>query len=268
VFKSYYGFAKNPFDKQSLLEKEQFVSCDHREMLSRLQYLKEVRGIGLFTAGPGFGKTFSLRCFAKTLDRNLFQMIYICLSTISVTEFYRQFCVALGLDPPHSKSAMFKLLQERLYFLFKEKRRPLVLAIDEAHELNAAILKDLKMIMNHDFDSTNCFTLLLIGEPHLNQILEKPVHEALRQRIVIHYNFIGLSDSEVEGYIRHKLDVAGAAQSILGEGILSAIVGYCHGNPRLIDSLMTEALSLGAQLDKPSLDTDLMMAAINNLALQ
>lgn len=77
MFKSYYGFAKNPFDKQSLLEKEQFASCDHKEMFSRLQYLKEVRGIGLFTAGPGFGKTFTLRCFAKTLDRNLFQMIYL-----------------------------------------------------------------------------------------------------------------------------------------------------------------------------------------------
>jgi type II secretory pathway predicted ATPase ExeA len=149
MFKSYYGFAKNPFDKQSLLEKERFASCDCQEMVSRLQYLKEVRGIGVFTAGPGFGKTFALRCFAKALDRNLFQMAYICLSTVSVTEFYRQFCVALGLDPPHSKSAMFKLLQERLYFLFKEKRRPLVLAVDEAHELNSAILKDLKMIMNH-----------------------------------------------------------------------------------------------------------------------
>jgi type II secretory pathway predicted ATPase ExeA len=152
--------------------------------------------------------------------------------------------------------------------LFKEKRRPLVLAVDEAHELNSAILKDLKMIMNHDFDSMNCFTLILVGEPHLNQILEKPAHEALRQRIVIHYNFAGLSEREVEGYIRHKLDVAGAAQSILGEGVLPAIAGYCHGNPRLIDSLMTEALSLGAQSEKLSLDTELMMAAINNLALQ
>lgn len=267
MFRSYYGFAKNPFDKQFLLEKEHFASQDHREMTSRLVYLKDVRGIGVFTAGPGFGKTFALRCFARSLDRNLFQMAYICLSTVSVTEFYRQFCVALGLDPPHSKSAMFKLLQERLYFLFKEKRRPLVLAVDEAHELGSAILKDLKMIMNHDFDSMNCFTLILIGEPHLNHILEKPVHEALRQRIVIHYNFAGLTDSEAERYIRHKLDVAGAAQSILGEGTLPAIAGYCHGNPRLIDSLMTEALSLGAQLDKASLDTDLIMAAINNLAL-
>ena len=123
------------------------------------------------------------------------------------------------------------------------------------------------MIMNHDFDSVNCFTLVLAGEPHLNHILEKPIHEALRQRIAIHYTFSGLSDTETEQYLLHKLRIAGAADSILGDGTLPAIAGYAHGCPRLLDNLMTEALMLGAQLEKPSLDTDIIMAAANNLAL-
>jgi type II secretory pathway predicted ATPase ExeA len=194
-------------------------------------------------------------------------MAYVCLSTVSVTDFYRQFCAALGVDAPHGKPAMFKTIQDRLFHLFKEQKKPFLLILDEAHELSSATLKELKMIMNHDFDSTNCFTLVLAGEPHLNRILEKPIHEALRQRIAIHYSFSGLSDAETEQYVLHKLRIAGAAVSILGTGTLPAIIGYARGCPRLLDNLMNEALMLGAQLEKPCLDSEVMMAAAHNLAL-
>lgn len=121
--------------------------------------------------------------------------------------------------------------------------------------------------MNYDFDSLNCFSLALVGEQHLNRTLSKSVHEALRQRIVVHYSFSGLSDAETEQYLLHKLRISGAAHSILGEGTIPAIVGYARGCPRLLDNLMNEALMLGAQLEKPTLDTEVFMAAANNLVL-
>jgi len=267
MFKEYYGFSKNPFDKHFLSEKDAFLSKDHKEMTSRLDYLKNIRGVGVFTSPPGFGKTYALRCFAKALDRNLHETAYICLSTVSRTEFYRQFCSALGIDAPHGKPAMFRAIQDRLFHLFKEKKKPFLLIYDEAHELSAVILKDLKMIMNHEFDSVNCFTLILSGEPHLNHILEKPIHEALRQRIAVHYSFSGLSDVETEQYLIHKLHIAGATKSILGEGTLPAIIGYARGCPRLLDNLMNEALMLGTQLEQSLLNTEIILAAVNNLAL-
>ena len=267
MFNAFYGFKRNLFDKQALTEKDAFLSNDHKEATSRLAYLKNIRGIGVLTSRPGFGKTFALRCFARSLDRNLHEPAYVCLSTVHLTEFYRQFCTALGIDTPYGKPAMFRAIQDRLLYLFKEKKKPFLLILDEAHELSTAILKDLKMIMNCDFDSLNCFTLILAGEPHLNHILEKPIHEALRQRIALHYNFIGLSDAETEQYVLHKLRLAGAAESILGEGTLPAVIGYARGCPRMLDNLMNEALLLGAQFEKPSLDTEIIMAAVNNLAL-
>ena len=267
MFREYYGFSKNPFDKQSISVKDAFLSKDHKEMTSRLSYLNNIRGVGVFTSAPGLGKTFALRCFANSLDRNLNEVAYICLSTVSLREFYRQFCVALGIDAPNGKPDMFRAIQDRLYHLFKEKRKPFVLLVDEAHELSTNILNDLKMIMNYEFDSTNCFTLALVGEPHLIHNLSKPPHEALRQRVAIHYSFSGLSDAETEQYLLHKLRIAGAADSILGDGTLPAIIGFACGCPRLLDNLMNEALKLGAQLEKPSLDTDVIMAAANNLAL-
>ena len=110
---AYYGLSFNPFDKQMVQEKDRFLSRDMTEMTQRLDYLKDARGIGVFTARPGMGKSFCLRCFAKSLNPNLYHMEYICLSTVSVMEFYRQFCAALGVSDKGGKPGMFKSIQEQ-----------------------------------------------------------------------------------------------------------------------------------------------------------
>ena len=158
-------------------------------------------------------------------------------------------------------------IQERVYYLYREKKQPLLLAIDEAQYLNYNILRDLKMLMNHSYDSLNCFSLILVGEPYLNHILDKQVHEALRQRITVHYNYEGLSDQEVPDYIYHKLELAGGSRSILEGGAVSAIHGYSEGNARRIDNLMTDALTIGAQQDQHSITSEIVLAAANNQSL-
>ena len=52
---------------------------------------------------------------------------------------------------------MFKSIQERLYYLYKEKRQPFICILDEAQYQNSSILRDLKMLMNQKYDSVNCF---------------------------------------------------------------------------------------------------------------
>ena len=264
---AFYGLSCNPFDKHSLKVKDRFESNDFRQMTDRLNFLKDVNGIGVFTAPPGMGKSFALRCFCRSLNASLHMMRYVCLSTVSVAEFYKQLCEELGLDAKGGKTVMFKAIQERVFHLFKEKRCPLILAIDEAQYLNAGILKDLKMLMNYQFDSLNCFALILSGEPVLNFTLEKPVNEALKQRVTVHYNFSGLSPDEVSGYLAHKIALAGGSKTILGQDALAAIASFCHGNPRAIDNLMSDALMLGAQLGQQTIDGETIMAAANAQAL-
>ena len=259
---AYYGLSFNPFDKQSVWEKDRFLSADFKEMSSRLDYLKDSRGIGVFTASPGMGKSFALRCFAAGLNPSLYHMEYICLSTVSVMEFYRQFCSVLGVEDRGGKPGMFKAIQEQVYSLYKEKRQPLLLAVDEAQYLSTGILNDIKMLMNYGYDSLNCFTLVLCGEPHLNSILRRPVHEALRQRITVHYNFVGLGDSEVAQYIAHKITCAGGSQAIIDSAALSAVHSHSNGNPRLVDNLMTDAFTLGSQMDKKTIDAEVILAAV------
>ena len=163
-----------------------------------------------------------------------------------------------------SSETMFKAIQEQITYLYRDKHQPLLLAIDEAQYLSNGILNDIKMLMNYGYDSLNCFTLILCGESHLNDILRKPIHEALRQRITIHYNYEGLDDHEVSEYILHKLNCAGASRSIISEAALGAIHGYSRGNPRLIDNLMTDALTISAQQERQVIDDEIILAAVNN----
>ena len=123
------------------------------------------------------------------------------------------------------------------------------------------------MLMNQKYDSVNCFSLILCGEPYLNHILEKQVNEALRQRVVVHYNFHGLTDQEVPEYIRQKIRNAGGSPEIIDTAAISSVHSYSQGNPRLIDNVMTDAMTLGSQMEKKVIDAEVMLAATNNQAL-
>lgn len=264
---SFYGMSINPFDKQQLRERDFYESNDFRQMTERLNYLKDVRGIGVFTARPGMGKSYALRCFSKSLNPSLYRMEYICLSTISVADFYKQLCAILGVSDRGGKPAMFRSIREQIMYLYKEKKQPLLLAIDEAQYLNTGILNDIKMLMNYGYDSVNCFTIILCGEPHLNDTLRKPIHEALRQRITVHYNYEGLSDTEVSEYVLHKLDLAGASHSIISQAALSVVHSSTQGNPRLIDNLMSDALAIGSQMGANCINEEIIQAAVANQGL-
>ena len=268
TFESYYGFSGNPFDKQGIKESDVFQSRDHKSMTDRLNHLKNSRGIAVFTALPGYGKTFSFRCFANSLNVQLYRVVYICMSTVSVIDFYRQLCLALNLEPSNKKSVMFRSVQDCLLSSHREKRLPYILVIDEAHHLNSNILQDLKMLMNFKYDSMYPFSMILIGEPHLNDILSLSIHEALRQRIIIHYDFIGLAPDESESYLRHKFQVANASfNEIIGEGVVAAVNAAAKGNPRLIDNLMMQALTIGSHEQAKLISTDIILGAANNLLL-
>lgn len=76
------------------------------------------------------------------------------------------------------------------------------------------------------------------------------MHEALKQKITVHYDFQGLDADKIAQYIYHKLNWAGVAATIIYSNAITTLAGYSQGNPRPIDNVMTNALLLGAQLHK------------------
>lgn len=265
---AYFGLSRDPFAKHAIPAKDCYRSRDFKEMYAALNYVKDAHGIAVFTAQPGGGKSCVMHAFKQELNPNLYRMDYICLSTVSIAEFYKQLCDVLGVAPKGGKPGMFKAIKEQIWCYYKEKRQPLIIAIDEAQYLNTAILNDLKMLMNYEYDSLNCFTLVLCGESYLNSTLRKPVHEALRQRITAHYEFKGLSDEEVPAYVRHKIHYAGGSEQIIDQAALSALNSMSQGNPRIIDNIMTDALKIGMQHDKHVIDADVILAAVNHQSFE
>jgi len=143
-----------------------------------------------------------------------------------------------------------------------------ILVWDEAQYLSNDILKDLKLLMNFSMDSKDCFSLVLIGHPILNNILEKQIHEALKQRIIINYDFEGLSETEAIEYINSRLSLAGASSEIIDNNAILAAYSSCAGSIRRLNMILTKALIIGTQHEKTVIDTDTIMAAANELSLR
>ena len=260
----YYGLTGNPFDKNFNCHGRYFESEDFRQAEARLNVLKTVRGIGVITAESGMGKSLSLKAFTDELNPNLYHAQYICFSTVTVPEFYRQLCDSFGLTDVVGKTRRVREIKDQIQYMYTEKKQTMILILDEAQYLNTGILNDLKMLMNFNYDTQNYFTLILCGEPLLKITLSKPVHMALRQRVPVHYEFKGLQDSEVKDYILFKLKQAGGTESMIDPAAINSVTGFSHGNPRLIDNLMTDALTIGAQQELKSITADVIMAAEQN----
>lgn len=163
---------------------------------------------------------------------------------------------------------MFKNIQDYMDNMLNDKRIHYIVVLDEAQYLNNDILKDLKMLMNFNMDSKDCFSLVLIGQPVLNNILEKQIHESLKQRIIINYEFEGLSEIEAKKYVESRFSLVEASNKIIDENAIKALHGCCSGSIRKLNSIITKALLIGAQHEKNSIDTDIIMAATNELSLR
>lgn len=68
MFKAYYRLAYNRFDKQKLKERDSFLSHDHKEMMARVDYLKEIRVIWGLYVKTKYGEIICLTllcCFTR-----------------------------------------------------------------------------------------------------------------------------------------------------------------------------------------------------------
>lgn len=266
MYKAYWGMEFNPFDK-SIKESQYYQTEDYIEASKRLEHLKNIKGIGLFTGLPGTGKTYSLKSFVHSLNPSLYKVIYLQLTTISTPEFYKALAIGLGLEPTYRKMDNYKQIQERITALYKDQKVTLVIIIDEAQYLHRSILADLKLLMNFEMDSKNYAMLILAGQPVLNNTLSMQIHEALKQRIVINYNFQGLSDGEVKKYVLSRLELCGIRQPVFEESALEACRGCCNGSIRKLNNLLHKSLMIGCEQKVSLITTEIIMDAHNEIEL-
>lgn len=266
MFERFHNMGSNPFSK-TIAASDAYATDDIRQVHARLDHLAKMGGIGLVTADPGMGKTFSVRSWSAKVNPNTTKLVYMCLSTVTNLEFYRQLCMGLGLEPGFKKSDMFRDIQTRVRSLVDEKHMRVVIVIDEAQYLPGAVLHDLQMLTNFDMDSRDLLAIVLVGHSVLAQCLERQPHESLRQRLVVNYRMQGLNERQVVDYVRSMLLKAGADPDIFDEAALSTAHGCSGGSIRRLNSVIVNALTIGAQQQARAIDAEMVRSAAEALSL-
>jgi type II secretory pathway predicted ATPase ExeA len=215
MWESFFGFKKTPFG-DSPDAKQLFASGAWQQVKTRLEFLTAHPGAGLLTGEVGAGKSTAARVFTAALHPNLYKILYIHFTNGSALDLLRQVAVALDLAPAHFRGDLVRQISEAIVRLNQSKKQHPILICDEAHLLPHAALEQLPLLMNFDMDSSRYLTLLLIGQPLLRRTLSLQMHEALRQRIGVHYHLEGLTREELDAYLAQQLKAAGVTEPLFG----------------------------------------------------
>ena len=121
-----------------------------------------------------------------------------------------------------------------------------VLIIDEAQNLSADVLEQLRLLTNLETSERKLLQIILIGQPELRTMVASPALEQLAQRVIARFHLDALSAQETQQYIAHRLAVAGLQGPLpFSRSALRRVHALSRGIPRRINLLCDRAL-LGA----------------------
>jgi general secretion pathway protein A len=231
-----------------------FMSERHREALAHLLYgIGSGGGFVLLTGEIGAGKTTVCRCFMEQIPENC-KLGYIFNPKLSVEELLLSVCDEFGIAlPPQGAGAVsVKTYVDAInaYLLASHAQgRNNVLIIDEAQNLSAEVLEQLRLLTNLETSERKLLQIILIGQPELRGMLARPELEQLAQRVIARYHLGSLSETETGTYIEHRLAVAGAgAIAPFPRKLMGLVHALTKGVPRRINLLCDRAL-LGAYVE-------------------
>lgn len=158
-----------------------------------------------------------------------------------------------------------ELLDELNMFLLKENALGItvVLVIDEAQNLSAEILEQLRLISNLETENDKLIQIVLSGQPELSALLDLPELRQLNQRITVRYQLLPMCMDESRSYIRHRMVVAGETGGVyFSRFALKLIHLYARGLPRLINNLCDRALLIGYGDDQRRISAGIIIRAV------
>jgi type II secretory pathway predicted ATPase ExeA len=241
TLRDHFGLTAMPFDKEiSTADLLDLPCC--KEAMGSLRLLVETRGIGLLTGKSGTGKSCLLRKLMDELETSLYKPIYLCHSSVGLTEFYGNLAVELGLEPKGRKATLFRAIKERLINLHRQARTHPILIIDEAHLLANEILADLRLLTNFEVDSSNALTVLLCGQESLARKFDLSILEALANSISVVIQTTGLTKEDTMAYVEERIKCCGGQPGLFTKQALNLIHQASHGVFRTIGTIATNAL--------------------------
>ncbi|MGH9444748.1 MAG: ExeA family protein [Terriglobia bacterium] len=260
MFEAFFGFKKTPFTDHPDA-KQLFASQTWNQLQARLQFLVDHQATGLLTGEVGSGKSTAARTFTARLNPSLYKILYLHWTSGSALDLLRQLARQLDLEPAHLRGDLARQISEAIVRLNQSKKQHPILICDEAHLLRHAALEQLPLLLNFDMDSSHYLTLLLIGQPLLRRTLSLATHEALRQRIAVHYHLEGITRPELDAYLAHQLKTAGLSQPLFDDTAAQALYQATKGILRKVNKLALTALELAASRQASRVDESILLDA-------
>ena len=240
MFEEHFGFTSRPFGKTpdpAFL----YESPQHKEALARLEYAVEEKELALLVGDVGSGKTTLSRALIDRISDSR-PVVLLINPRVTPSQLLRTIAAGLGLSPSRFRNELLDQIHTKLYELYEEHREPAII-IDEAQLIpSKATFDEIRLLTNFQLDDQNLLSLLLIGQPELQDRLQRDAYKALRQRIGLQYTLAPLSLEETIRYIEHRVRVAGGNHNPFSREAMEEIHLVSGGIPRVINTLATTAL--------------------------
>jgi general secretion pathway protein A len=222
-------------------------------------------GFVIITGEIGSGKTTLIETFLKELDQDVV-VAQINQTQVSALEFLQTLLVQFGFQPFKMKKAeILATLNQFLIEQYAASRKVLVV-VDEAQNLSPKVLEEVRMLSGVETTKDKVLRIILAGQPELNQKLDAPELVQLVQRVRLRFHLSALTREDMEGYIRHRLEVAGAeGREIFQPDTFERIFRYTGGTPRLINTLCDTAMMAAYSADRDVVTLEDVDAAIAEL---
>ena len=265
MYEKFYGLSEKPFavspDPAYL-----FLGRHHRHALTLLQYaLVESAGFVLMTGEVGCGKTTVVQHFLERPGSGL-RVGYMFNTHSGMGPLLPWIIEALGWDPGADTATgsyrQFTSLARQEY----QQGRRLVLVIDEAQNLTASQLEELRVLSNLNAGKQMLLQVVLVGQPELRATLGRPELRQFAQRIITDYHVGSLHAGETQEYVRHRLKVAGGSPDLFSADAVLRLHEASGGTPRIINILCDNALLYGYAEQRPAIGLDLVSRVLKDRA--
>ena len=245
MYTQHFKLTRRPFE---LSPDPQFLyrTPFHNEALASIYYaIKHRKGFAAVTGEVGTGKTLLLKCVLALLSPDRYASAFVFNPRLSTLDFLQYIVGDFGLSCGATKG---QILQELNRFLIASLAQGVtcVLVIDEAQHLDEQLLEEIRLLTNLESPREKLLQIVLAGQPELETKLDSPSLRQLKQRIALRCRLRPLDENATRGYIRRRLQIAGAteeaAATILPVETVTAVYHHSRGIPRLINTICDNAL--------------------------
>ncbi len=246
MYETYYGLSAKPFQ---LRPDPHFFygSKGHKRAMAYLEYgLSQGEGFIVITGEVGAGKTTLVRNMLGKLPLDQIVAAHIVNTSLDPEDTLRMVVSSFGLPfEGQSKAELLNRLEQFLRTVDRQGKRAL-LVIDEAQNLNARTVEELRMLSNFQTDERSLLQTFLLGQPEFRATLHSPGMQQLRQRVIASYHLGPMDAPETRAYVEHRMATVGwQGTPSFDDGAHAAIYAYSGGIPRKTNTLMDRVLLMG-----------------------